>query len=85
MKSFVVKTNRGDIMATTKGFWQHISTGDIYAVESTTLGKIVGGVGPLDPADLHDLGDYKYTPAILEWLERAVAENKLHRINPKQG
>ena len=72
-------------MATTKGFWQHISTGDIYAIESTTFGKIVGGVGPLDPDDLHDLDDYDYKPAILEWLERAVAEHKLRRINPKQG
>ena len=68
-------------MQTIKGFWQHES-GAIYAVESTTLGKIVGGVGPLDPDNLRDLEDYDYRPAILEWLERAVAERKLHRINP---
>ena len=71
-------------MATTKGFWQHILTGDIYAIESTTFGKIVGGVGPLDRDNLDDLEDYDYKPAILEWLERAVAENKLRRINPNQ-
>ena len=71
-------------MATTKGFWQHSPTGKIYAVKSTTFGKIVGGVGPLDPADLHDLDDYDYTPAILEWLERVVAEHKLRRIHPNQ-
>ena len=71
-------------MATVKGFWQDIFTGNIYAVESTTFGEIVGGVGPLDPADLRDLDDYDYTPAILEWLERAIAENKLRRINATQ-
>lgn len=70
-------------MATIKGFWQH-DNGKIYAVESTTLGKILGGVGPLDSNNLHDLDDYEYTPAILDWLERAVAEKKLRRVNPKQ-
>jgi len=66
-------------MKTIKGFWQH-TNGKIYAVESTTLGKIVGGVGPLG-GDLLDLEDYDYKPAIVEWLERAVAEHKLHRID----
>jgi len=68
-------------MATTKGFWQH-SKGKIYAVESTTFGKIVGGAGPLNPDNLWDLDEYDYGPAIVEWLERAVAEHKLHRIEP---
>ena len=68
-------------MQTVKGFWQH-TNGKIYAVESTTFGKIVGGVGPLDPENLLDLNDYDYKPAIVEWLERAVAERKLHRIDP---
>ena len=53
-------------MASIKGFWQDIKTGKIYAIESTTFGKIVGGAGPLDPTDLQDLDDYKYTSAILE-------------------
>ena len=69
-------------MATTKGFWKDSSTGKIYAVESDTFGKIIGGVGPLDPDALLDLDDYDYTSAILDWLERAVTENRLHRINP---
>ena len=69
-------------MKTIKGFWQH-TNGKIYVVESTTLGKIVGGVGPLDPNDLHDLDDYDCKSAIKEWLETAVAEHKLHRVNPK--
>ncbi len=69
-------------MATTKGFWQDIKTGKIYAVESDTFGKILGGVGPLDENDLHDLDDYDCKPDILEWLETAFAEKKLRRINP---
>ena len=68
-------------MKTTKGFWQH-SNGKIYAVESTTFGKIVGGAGPLEPNDLRDLEDYDYKPAIVEWLQEAIASRKLHRINP---
>jgi len=68
-------------MKTIKGFWQH-ENGKIYAVESTTFGKIIGGVGPLNPDDLRDLEDYDYKPAIKEWLEQAVAGHKLHRIEP---
>jgi hypothetical protein len=65
---------------TIKGFWQH-ANGKIYAIESTALGKIVGGIGPLDADDLRDLDDYDYKPAIVEWLEEAIARRKLHRIN----
>ena len=71
-------------MATTKDFWQDTTTGKIYAIESNTFGEIVGGVGPLDENDLHDLEDYDYKPAMLEWLERAIAENKLRRISAKK-
>jgi len=72
-------------MATTKGFWRDSKTGKIYAIESDTFGKIIGGVGPLEPADLRSLEDYDYGPGILEWLERAIAEHRLHRINqPKK-
>ena len=68
-------------MATIKGFWQDTVTGKIYAIESDTFGKIVGGVGPLDKNELHDLEDYDYGSAILEWLKRAVKEKRLHKIN----
>jgi len=68
-------------MNTIKGFWQH-RNGKIYAVESDTFGKIIGGVGPLDPDDLRDLDDYDYKPAIIGWVADAVAKHKLHRINP---
>ena len=66
-------------MQTIKGFWQH-ENGEIYVIESTTLGKIVGGAGPIDPDNLRNLDEYDCRPAIVEWLERAVAGRKLHRI-----
>jgi hypothetical protein len=68
-------------MNTIRGFWQH-KNGNIYAVESDTFGRVIGGVGPLNPDDLHDLGDYDYKPAITGWVAEAVAQHKLHRINP---
>ena len=68
-------------MKTIKGFWQH-TNGKIYAIESTTFGKIVGGAGPLDGDDLRDLEDYDYKPAIIEWLQEAIDGRKLRRINP---
>jgi hypothetical protein len=64
-----------------KGFWQH-RNGKIYAIKSDTFGKIVGGAGPLDPDDLHDLEDYDYKPAIVQWLKRAIEKHELHKINP---
>jgi len=68
-------------MGALKGFWQHVN-GKIYAVQSTTFGEIIGGVGPLDPNNLRDLDDYDCKPAIKEWLEEALSQHKLHRINP---
>lgn len=68
-------------MKTVKGFWQHVN-GKIYAVESTSFGEIIGGVGPLDPDNLRDLEEYDYKPAINEWLEQALAERKLRKIKP---
>ncbi|MBN2182065.1 MAG: hypothetical protein JW715_09125 [Sedimentisphaerales bacterium] len=68
-------------MNTIKGFWQH-ENGKIYAVESDTFGKILGAVGPLEPDDLHGLEDYDYKPAIVDWITDALAQRKLHRVNP---
>jgi len=68
-------------MKMVRGFWQHPS-GKIYAVESDTFGNIIGGVGPLEPGDLHDLDDYDYKPAITGWVADAVARRTLHRIDP---
>ncbi len=68
-------------MTTVKGFWQH-ENGKIYAVESTSFGRILGGAGPLDPSNLRSLDDYEYRPAIVEWLEEALAQRRLYRFNP---
>ena len=68
-------------MGTIRGFWQH-TNGSIYAIESDTFGRITGGVGPLKPDELRDLDDYDYTPGIIRWVEEAVSQHKLHRINP---
>jgi hypothetical protein len=67
-------------MSTLRGFWKH-TNGGIYAIESDTFGRIVGGAGPLDPNDLRDLDDYDYKPAIIGWIQDAVAEHRLHRVN----
>ena len=67
-------------MSAVKGFWQH-TNGTIYAVKSDTFGKLLGGVGPLDPDDIHDLDDYDYKPAIIRWLEEAIGQHKLHRVD----
>ena len=66
---------------TIRGFWQH-ANGKIYAVECDTFGRILGGVGPLDADDLHDLDHYDYKPAIVDWLKYAVAQRKLRRVAP---
>jgi hypothetical protein len=69
-------------MGTVKGFWQH-ENGKMYAVESDTFGKILRGVGPLNPDEMKDLEDYDYKSAIVDWLEQALANRKLHRVNPR--
>ena len=71
-------------MKTIRDFWQH-TNGKIYAVESDTFGKITGGAGPLGPDSLHNLDDYDYKPAIIEWLAEAAAQHELHRIDPPSG
>jgi len=68
-------------MGAVNGFWQH-TNGKIYAVKSDTFGKIIGGVGPLDPDNLYQLDEYNYSAAIIDWLKDAVARHKLRRINP---
>jgi len=67
-------------MYSIKGFWQH-ANGKIYAIESDTFGNIIGGAGPLEPNDLHDLKDYDYKPDIIKWLADTIAQHKLRRIN----
>jgi len=67
-----------------KSFWQH-ENGNIYAVRSNTFGKVTGAAGPLDPDALQSLDSYEYGPAIVSWVERAIAERKLRRVNSTPG
>ena len=69
-------------MAAVKGFWQH-TNGSIYAVKSDSFGNIIGGAGPLDPDNLYELDEYDYKSAIVDWLQEAFAQYKLHSINPQ--
>lgn len=64
-----------------KTFWQHTS-GDVYAVESNSFGHIVGAAGPLPLDKLRDPGEYNYHRGLVAWIQRAIAQRQLHRINP---
>jgi len=63
-----------------KSFWQH-TNGRVYAVRSDSFGNITGAAGPLDPDNLQGLDDYQYGPGIVDWIKRAIAERKLHRMS----
>lgn len=67
-----------------KSFWQH-ENGRVYAVRSNTFGKVTGAAGPLDPDALASLDSYNYDPAIVRWIEEAIAARKLRRIDPAFG
>jgi hypothetical protein len=64
-----------------KTFWQHAS-GDVYAVESDTFGHVVGAAGPLALDKLRDPSEYNYVCGLVAWIKKAIAQRKLHRINP---
>ena len=72
-------------MSTIKGYWRDITTGNIYVIESTAFGEVVGGAGPIDVNDLRELDEYDYKAAIVNWLKEAIAEHKMRRINPPQA
>lgn len=67
-------------LATIKGFWRHATYGGVYAIKSTPFGNLIGGVGPLDPDDLHDLDSYEYTTKINDWLQRALDNHEMYRV-----
>lgn len=64
-----------------KTFWQHAS-GEVYAVESDTFGHVVGAAGPLSLDKLRDASEYSYGYGLIGWIKKAIAQRKLHRINP---
>jgi len=53
---------------TTKQFYQHLETGNLYAIERSWDGHIVGSAGPLDEP-LQEPEDYEYTADLNDWLE----------------
>jgi len=65
-----------------KGFWKHLDSGCIYAIENTPFGEVLGATGPLDPNRLLNLDKYEYDSKIIVWIKEALAEHKLHRFNP---
>ena len=67
---------------TVKGFWLHTTTGDIYAVESTSFGQVIGGVGPLKANELIDLELYDYKQDIKEFLQEAFDKNRMRKFEP---
>ena len=71
-------------MSKVKGFWQH-ENGKVYAVESDSFGKIIGGAGPLDRQSLANLESYHYGTAIVDWLVKAFADGKMRGVNPKKS
>ena len=64
-----------------KSFWQH-DNGKVYAIRCNSFGELTGAAGPFKLDSLKDLDDYKYGPAIVDWIKDAIAQHKLHRINP---
>lgn len=67
-----------------KSFWQH-ENGKVYAVRSNTFGKITGAAGPLDSDNLQSLDSYEYGPAIVQWVEHAIASRTLRRVSSTPG
>ncbi len=65
-----------------KGFWQHIATGDIYAIECTSFGEVVGGVGPLAANELIDLERYEYKQDVKEFLQEAIDRGRMRKYEP---
>ncbi len=56
---------------TSKDFYEHGETGEIYAIERRRTGEIVGSAGPLPENDLKHLDSYDYTPERNDWLNDA--------------
>lgn len=69
-------------MTTVKGFWRHIATDDIYAIECTSFGQVVGGVGPMAANELIALEAYEYKQDIKEFLQEAIDKNRMRKFEP---
>ena len=58
-----------DVTLTTKRFFQHTGTGEIYVIEMTWNRIVVGGYGPLQADDLKSPDSYDCTTELNAWLE----------------
>jgi len=56
---------------TSKDFYRHSETGEVFAIARTWDGTLVGSYGPLSENDLRDLDSYEYTPDRNDWLKDA--------------
>lgn len=65
-----------------KTFWQH-ENGMVYVVESDSFGRVTGGAGPFRPGELRDPSEYRCGCGVVAWLNQAIVERKLLRINPE--
>ena len=54
---------------TTKQFFQHTGTGDIFVIEMTWSRIVVGSYGPVPADDLKHPDSYVCTTEINAWLE----------------
>jgi hypothetical protein len=72
----------GGNVITVKGFWRHIATGDIYAVESTSFGQVMGGVGPMAANELIKLETYEYKQDVKEFLQEAIDKGRMRKFEP---
>jgi len=55
-------------MQTSKVLYKHIISGNIYAIEMTWDGKLVGCCGPLPKDNLLALDSYTYYSKINDWV-----------------
>lgn len=56
---------------TSRDFYKHSGTGEIYAIETAWDGTVVGSCGPLAQDHPKDLDSYEYTPERNSWLKDA--------------
>ena len=52
-----------------KNFFQHVASGDVFAVKVRWDGHILGAAGPLSPDALKDPDDYTYTDQLNDFLQ----------------
>jgi hypothetical protein len=77
---------RGRMTMVERSFWQHLPTGNVWAVEIDGL-RLVGCAGPLDPRDVDQvlLPHLPYTPRDVRHLEGDWASYVPYRLCSARG